>query len=183
MKQHRLPPHFSEFLRLSKLHDYRSDSNCDQQRIIMNFYSSGRTEFRKCNEAQPVRPRCGDADSCEDPPQRRRESMLSATRRRGQLQTDIPDRAMAELQFNQLKADAGGIRLRPELRNVCIRCGCQADGRSSRRCTNPHCREGWRVNRCGVCKAPVDSRDPETPRCHKCGWLICANCDACNCPR
>ena len=68
-----------------------------------------------------------------------------------------------------------------ELRAVCIRCGSRASGTSFFKCHMRNCNETWRVNRCGKCKQPVDSRAPETPRCPKCGWLICAACNTCNC--
>jgi hypothetical protein len=75
-----------------------------------------------------------------------------------------------------------GIRRKRELRTVCLQCGSIATGTSFLTCSNLQCRTTWRVNHCLICKQPVDSCDPATPRCDKCGWLICASCLACNCP-
>ncbi len=35
------------------------------------------------------------------------------------------------------------------------------------------------VNHCWNCKGRIDSRDPSTPRCHKCRWYRCPACTSC----
>ena len=52
-----------------------------------------------------------------------------------------------------------------EGKQLCLDCGAQ-----------------WYVNHCwrkGYCRARIDSRDPETPKCPACGWSSCT-CGACN---
>jgi hypothetical protein len=118
----------------------------------------------ECNESQPLCPGCGDTIATE---------------------SDVGIELVADLACGVAAGGKGwprGIRLQSELRTVCLQCGSGATGRSFLTCTNLQCKATWRVNRCRVCRRPVDSRDPETPRCVKCGWLICAICLACNCP-
>ena len=118
------------------------------------------TLLDECNESQPVCPGCGDtiASECD-------------------AGLELADDLLPEA-----NGESRGIRLQRELRTVCLQCGATATGISFLTCSNLRCRATWRVSRCLVCQQPVDSRDPETPRCAKCGWLICACCRACNCP-
>jgi len=121
----------------------------------------------ECNESQPVCPRCGTsiAEDYEDD---------------FELTEDLYPEAKDETAKG---ADwPRGIRLQNNLSAVCLNCGSTGTGTTFLTCANNQCRATWRVNRCLKCKKPVDSRDPETPRCTKCGWLICANCLSCNCP-
>jgi hypothetical protein len=114
--------------------------------------------FDEGNETQPVCAFCGEDNSTSDP--------------------WVED--SAEDSPNQDRSYAG-IRHQKKLRARCLRCGAAAEGKSFLKCNDPKCGTTWRVNRCRICKQPVDSRDPETPRCSKCGWLICATCNGCNC--
>jgi hypothetical protein len=80
-----------------------------------------------------------------------------------------------------------GIRNMLLMANVCF-CGSNDIQRVTQQGFKPnrHCRicpREWHVDRCWNCGSMVDSRDPETPPCSKCNWLICANCDACADPR
>src|ERR1019366_363057 len=111
--------------------------------------------------SQPVCPGCGDTIATEV------DAGL-------ELADDLPPEENDETAEG--KDWPRGIRLQRELRTVCLQCGSTATGTSFLTCTNLQCRAKWRVNRCLVCKQPVDSRDPDTPRCAKCGWLICARC-------
>ncbi len=124
------------------------------------------TPLDECNESHPVCPGCGDtiATQCD--------AGL-------ELADDLLSKADDETA--ESKHWPCGIRLRGELRTVCLQCGSTATGTSFLTCTNLQCQAKWRVNRCLVCKQPVDGRDPETPRCTKCGRLIFAGCLACNC--
>jgi hypothetical protein len=120
-----------------------------------------------CNESQPFCARCGSPITSEHEPGL-------------ELADEVPSEVNDEV--GEGKDWPCGVRLQDKLRTVCLRCGSYATGRSFLTCANSQCRATWRVNRCRGCKQPVDSRDPETPRCIKCGWLICASCLACNCP-
>lgn len=127
------------------------------------------TPLDECNESQPVCPGCGEVIGWEyDADIELSDKSLSES-------IDVKSYAA---QGRDLPRD---IRLRGELRTVCLQCGSNATGRTFLTCGNPLCGAMWRVNRCRLCKEPVDSRDPGTPRCAKCGWLICASCRACNC--
>jgi len=76
-----------------------------------------------------------------------------------------------------------GIRYMSWMANVCF-CGSnniqritQQGFKPNRHCRN--CPREWHVDHCWNCGSMVDSRDPETPPCSNCNWLICANCNAC----
>ncbi len=132
----------------------------------MTYCANCGTPLDECNESQPVCPGCGDMIAAEcDADLELADDLLSKT---NCGTTEGKDRPR-------------GIRLQHELRTVCLQCGSTATGTSFLTCTNLRCRSMWRVNHCLICKEPVDSRDPETPRCAKCGWLICASCLACTC--
>ncbi len=133
----------------------------------MTYCENCGTPLDECNESQPVCPGCGDTIATEV------DAGL-------ELADNFPLEANDETA--ESKDWPRGIRLQRELRTVCLQCGSTATGTSFLTCTNLQCQAVWRVNRCLVCKQPVDSRDPETPRCAKCGWLNCASCLACNCP-
>ena len=132
----------------------------------MTYCANCGTPLDGCNESQPVCPGCGDTLATEcDADLEMADDLLN----------DANDEtAEGRCRFR-------GIRLQHELRTVCLQCGSTATGTSFLTCTNLRCRSMWRVNHCLICKESVDCRDPETPRCAKCGWLICASCLACNC--
>jgi hypothetical protein len=144
----------------------------------MNYCSNCGMSFDVCNESQPVCPCCGEdefnSDSCD---YALAEPIIRHTPA-GQIPA-IPKNLDAT--WTRYRSNSHGVRLRHELRNVCLRCGSKSNGSSFFVCTSSQCGETWRVNHCGLCKEIVDSRDPETPRCPNCGWLICAACHACNC--
>lgn len=135
--------------------------------------------FDDSNESQPVCPCCGEARSTESSALennfRSLVVSLAASANRGSSEIDV-----LRMRY---QSDPRNIRFCRELRKVCLRCGTEAEasGYSFFNCPAPGCGQSWRVSRCGNCKQPVDSRDPETPRCPKCGWLICATCHSCNC--
>lgn len=113
-----------------------------------------------CNESQPVCPYCGE---CYGRIPSEHFSTLSSL-------IDLP---------HLYRADPRGIRNEVRLRGLCLRCGGVASGSAFRVCS--HCGNTWRVNHCLSCGRAVDSRDPETPPCPNCGWLICHKCGACRC--
>jgi hypothetical protein len=136
----------------------------------MTYCANCSSPLDECNESQPVCPRCGSFIASEF-----------------DAELELADEALSEsLDSNEdaarYKDWPQGIRLRAEFRTVCLQCSSNATGTSFLTCGNTRCGSIWRVSRCRACKQPVDSRDPETPRCAKCGWLICARCLACNCP-
>ena len=85
----------------------------------------------------------------------------------------------------KFRSEPAGLRRIVTLRDVCLHCGseqvrCQSD-------TLPHvlvcpdCGTRWSTSACWSCATGLlDTRDPETPRCEKCGWTKCAVCGACN---
>jgi hypothetical protein len=147
----------------------------------MNYCANCGMSLDVCNQSQPVCPYCGEDDSNNDSCHHA-EDLLSEPMIRLAPEDEIP--AIPEnldATWTRYTGDSRGVRLRHELRGVCIQCGSKSNGSSFFVCTNSQCGETWRVNHCGLCKEIVDSRDPDTPRCLKCGWLICAACHACNC--
>jgi len=119
----------------------------------------------------------------------RYEYQLLAIRPPGTTET-----AVSPLQYwlQKYRADRRGIRHNAQMREVCLRCGSQqviAKGAGSvgqrylRICKKERCGNTWYVNRCWRCRAPIDSRDSENPRCPKCSLFKCASCGACVCDK
>jgi hypothetical protein len=85
----------------------------------------------------------------------------------------------------QFRANPAGIRLAETMQEVCLTCGSEQP-----RCQStseppilvcPECSTRWSVSACWSCDTGrLDTRDPETPRCEKCGYTRCADCGACN---
>lgn len=82
----------------------------------------------------------------------------------------------------QYRAHPDGIRRITELRIICTACGSHSilsiEGQGHRKVCSD-CSSRWYAHHCKNCNAPVDSRDPENPRCDECGGYRCAECDAC----
>jgi len=83
------------------------------------------------------------------------------------------------------KSNPAGLRYVLTLRKFCLRCGSEHTRRRSDH--TPHvlvcqeCATEWFASHCWSCATGlVDSRDPETPPCKKCGWPKCAVCGACD---
>jgi hypothetical protein len=143
----------------------------------MEFCTDCGMPFDDCNESQPVCPCCGEAGFTDSSPLdinfRSLVTSLAANANRGSSEIDV-----LRMRY---QSDPRNIRFCQNLRRVCLCCGTEVSGYSFFKCPVPGCGENWRVSHCGNCKQPVDSRDPVTPRCPKCGWLICAACHSCNC--
>jgi hypothetical protein len=142
----------------------------------MKFCTDCGMPLDDCNESQPVCPGCGE--DCFTRSFAVDHQLKSFVPRPAEIHRDAVRTASLKMRYQD---DPRNIRFSRELRKVCLRFGTEASGYSFFNCPAPGCGESWRVSHCANCKKPVDSRDPETPRCHKCGWLICANCHSCNC--
>ncbi len=119
----------------------------------------------ECNESQPVCPCCGEAAYPTGFFCQHTNRELEDSWRLTPLSKQLTRTAGNPDEFRQaFRNDPRGIRYVPALHGVCLRCGAVANGTSYRGCSNFQCGESWRVNRCRICKEPVDSRDPETPR-------------------
>ena len=94
--------------------------------------------------------------------------------------------AEEELQnlLQKYRADPRGIRNEPRMRAICLQCGSR---NVTLKCPEEyyvkHCQDcgsEWYTNHCWNCDdGLVDRRDPETPKCHECGWYRCYKCGAC----
>ncbi len=84
--------------------------------------------------------------------------------------------------YSKYYLDRSGIRLKHFMADICLECGQEnpASLPGTRKCEN--CGTAWIVNHCWNCGSPVDSRDPNTPKCeHRCGGCTCAKCKHCFC--
>jgi hypothetical protein len=63
--------------------------------------------------------------------------------------------------------------------HICVPCGQPAESNDCRNYDCRRCGVSWYANRCWSCRGHVDSRDPSTPPCHRCGWYQCAECGKC----
>jgi hypothetical protein len=138
-----------------------------RERQVEEEEQSRRTQAAQAAQAQAEQVRLRQADAGL-----RREATAEARRQRPQLRAKYKD-------------SPAGVRHVETLREVCLACG--SENTRARADLAPDvfvcwvCSAEWYAGACWSCAAGrLDSRDPETPPCERCGWTKCAVCGACN---
>lgn len=134
------------------------------------------------------RERLSQARSRRDARRREKNEEAERARAAGEKARAEAQRRQQEQEMKKLlerfAADRRGIRDESRLQETCVSCGSpEVDWITTKFGPNHDCRkcgEQWYANHCWSCRAQVDSRDPETPKCPSCGWHKCAKCDACS---
>jgi hypothetical protein len=86
-----------------------------------------------------------------------------------------------EYYLSRYRSDLSGIRNNSFMANICLNCGHQNTPTLPGDKVCEECNTEWYRYHCWNCQRPIDSRDPGTPRCRRCHFLVCANCKSCFC--
>lgn len=80
------------------------------------------------------------------------------------------------------RSDPHGMRHNPYMKDICLNCGHQNPPTIEDIKYCEVCNTRWYRDHCWNCKNKyLDSRDPDTPRCSRCRYWICAKCRNCFC--